>query len=208
MNTLHEFSFNHQDYNACYDRPMPPIAHRRTGSNASSASSSAVNQGYIIESDEIGLYSNKRSDNSDAIYHDYHQQWKQPSGASTPQRGETYYSVREQPDRPGSLGLGLELGVTKLRSSLKKYNSQKNSGSRSGGSSGGGTPTNPTPPDSLTSDDSSYLSAKDSSSSQSRVRFSPETLLDAAVYSSGQQNLDTVQLISRRSRRLDRDFSS
>lgn len=31
-----------------------------------------------------------------------------------------------------------------------------------GGHSGGNTPTNPTPPDSLTSDDSSYISAKDS----------------------------------------------
>lgn len=190
---------------------VPQVAHRRTGSNASSASLSAVNPGYVIESDEMALYSSKRSDNSDTAYQDYlvSHQWKQPSGASTPQRGgDIYYSVREQVDRPGTLGLGLELGVTKLRSSLKKYNSQKTSGSRSGGSSGGGTPTNPTPPDSLTSDDSSYLSAKDSSSSHSRVRFSPETLLDAAVYSQGQQSLDTVQLISRRSRRTDRDFPS
>ena len=36
-----------------------------------------------------------------------------------------------------------------------------------------GTPTNPTPPDSLTSEDSSYVSAKDSQ--LSRVRFSPVT---------------------------------
>lgn len=76
-------------------------------------------------------------------------------------------------ERPGSLGF--ELGTTtKLRSSLKKYSSQKKSGS----GSGGGTPTNPTPPDSLTSEDSSYVSAKDSSGSGSRVRFSPETLAE------------------------------
>ncbi|XP_035778496.1 mitogen-activated protein kinase kinase kinase 9-like isoform X2 [Anopheles albimanus] len=47
---------------------------------------------------------------------------------------------------------------------------------------GSSSMTNATPPDSLTSDDSSYLSAKDNSSSissQSRVRFTPEILLDA-----------------------------
>lgn len=38
-----------------------------------------------------------------------------------------------------------------------------------------GTPTNPTPPDSLTSEDSSYVSAKDSQISLGRVRFSPVT---------------------------------
>lgn len=75
-------------------------------------------------------------------------------------------------ERPGNLGL--ELAPTKLRSSLKKYKKS----SASGGSSGGGTPTNPTPPESLTSEtDSSYMSARDASSgSQSRVRFSPETM--------------------------------
>uniref|UniRef100_A0AAG5CYL0 mitogen-activated protein kinase kinase kinase n=1 Tax=Anopheles atroparvus TaxID=41427 RepID=A0AAG5CYL0_ANOAO len=93
---------------------------------------------------------------------------------------------------------------TKLRSSLKKYAQQAHpqsggvmaSGSQSkyvGAGDGGAsslsygrihsTPnaTNPTPPDSLTSDDSSYLSAKDNSSSissQSRVRFTPEIILD------------------------------
>lgn len=38
-----------------------------------------------------------------------------------------------------------------------------------------GTPTNPTPPDSLTSEDSSYVSAKDGQISIGRVRFSPVT---------------------------------
>ncbi|XP_033242068.1 mitogen-activated protein kinase kinase kinase isoform X3 [Drosophila miranda] len=73
----------------------------------------------------------------------------------------------------------------KLRSSLKKYNksSSKGTGTPLNGSisSQQGTPTNPTPPDSLTSDDSSYLSAKEGSigSQHSRVRFSPEAYLDA-----------------------------
>ncbi|RVE48192.1 hypothetical protein evm_007146 [Chilo suppressalis] len=80
---------------------------------------------------------------------------------------------RSEVERPANLSL--ELAPTKLRSSLKKYNKKC---SASGGSSGGGTPTNPTPPDSLTSEtDSSYVSARDASSgSQSRVRFSPETM--------------------------------
>ncbi|KAL7742725.1 hypothetical protein ACLKA6_013066 [Drosophila palustris] len=72
------------------------------------------------------------------------------------------------------------LPQSKLRSSLKKYNSSNlnNGGSIS---SQQGTPTNATPPDSLTSDDSSYLSAKEGSigSQHSRVRFSPEAYLDA-----------------------------
>lgn len=69
-------------------------------------------------------------------------------------------------------------GGNKFRSSLKKYNSSTLNGSIS---SQQGTPTNPTPPDSLTSDDSSYLSAKEGSigSQHSRVRFSPEAYLDA-----------------------------
>ncbi|ETN64394.1 hypothetical protein AND_003837 [Anopheles darlingi] len=114
--------------------------------------------------------------------------------------------------------LGLEHGElgslrpqTKLRSSLKKYNSQQQAPHHQQPSSTGGvvganpqskyaavgctgavsygshavasssSVTNATPPDSLTSDDSSYLSAKDNSSSissQSRVRFTPEILLD------------------------------
>ncbi|KAL0878763.1 hypothetical protein ABMA27_003800 [Loxostege sticticalis] len=84
---------------------------------------------------------------------------------------------RAEVERPANLGL--ELAPTKLRSSLKKYNKKS---SASGGSSGGGTPTNPTPPDSLTSEtDSSYVSARDASSgSASRVRFSPEALEGAA----------------------------
>ncbi|XP_055612330.1 mitogen-activated protein kinase kinase kinase 11-like isoform X2 [Uranotaenia lowii] len=105
-------------------------------------------------------------------------------------------------ERPASLGLdhgGLPPSSgagtqVKLRSSLKKYNSQQQQqhhnkySTGSSGSCGIPVATNPTPPDSLTSDDSSYLSAKDNSSSmssQSRVRFTPELLLDM-VQLSGQ----------------------
>lgn len=88
-------------------------------------------------------------------------------------------------ERPDSLPF--ELGTnTKLRSSLRKYS---NPSPRFGGSSvplqiqqSKNSPTKNTPSDSLTSDDSSYLSAKEGSiSSQSRVRFSPETLLEPAI---------------------------
>ncbi|XP_058117236.1 mitogen-activated protein kinase kinase kinase 11-like [Anopheles coustani] len=117
--------------------------------------------------------------------------------------------MEQEPERPYTV-LGLEHGgeggalsrpQTKLRSSLKKYVQQGAvlvaSGAHSkyvGANDGGGASslsygrthsapnaTNPTPPDSLTSDDSSYLSAKDNSSSissQSRVRFTPEIILD------------------------------
>ncbi|XP_058062388.1 mitogen-activated protein kinase kinase kinase 11-like [Anopheles bellator] len=130
------------------------------------------------------------------------------SGQGRHSSGEFMAGI-DHDDRPYTV-LGLEHGElgnlatslrpqTKLRSSLKKYNHQTHhhhhaptgSGSQTrhtAGSTGsttnyGGTTsaTNPTPPDSLTSDDSSYLSAKDNSSSissQSRVRFTPEIVLD------------------------------
>lgn len=110
----------------------------------------------------------------------HHQQQQQPLSLE--------YSG--SPERPATLAFEHDsFGQSKLRSSLKKYNShQRQSGNagtpstttitKTGTISASGTPTNnATPPDSLTSDDSSYLSAKDGSvSSQSRVRFSPETL--------------------------------
>lgn len=94
-------------------------------------------------------------------------------------------------ERPDSLPFEVNTNV-KLRSSLRKYS---NPSPRFGASSlplqlqqqqqtqsaipHKTSPTKTTPSDSLTSDDSSYLSAREGSiSSQSRVRFSPETLLD------------------------------
>lgn len=97
-------------------------------------------------------------------------------------------------DRPDSLPFELGANV-KLRSSLRKYS---NSSPRFGGSSGTmqqqqsvshkNNSNKTTPSDSLTSDDSSYLSAKEGSissqSRESRVRFSPETLLEQTINSS------------------------
>ncbi|XP_037931821.1 mitogen-activated protein kinase kinase kinase [Teleopsis dalmanni] len=122
-------------------------------------------------------------------------------------------------ERPASLPfeqtlLGFSNAGTKLRSSLKKYNYKTSNGTTGNtsnglatagigsllGTNGGsissqqGTPTNPTPPDSLTSDDSSYLSAKEGSisSQHSRVRFSPEAYLDANSGIAKNGNLTTT----------------
>lgn len=112
-------------------------------------------------------------------------------------------------DQLKSLAFGHGQITRGLRSSLKKYNNHSYktpngtgqpqqqlqppssslshsmngvSGTLLGINTANNTPTNPTPPDSLTSDDSSYLSAKEGSSvsSHSRVRFSPEAYLDAS----------------------------
>lgn len=88
-------------------------------------------------------------------------------------------------ERPDSLPF--ETG-SKLRSSLRKYSSPSPRFGSSSVPMQAAIPqkTSPTktPSDSLTSDDSSYLSAREGSiSSQSRVRFSPETLLDQPVSS-------------------------
>ncbi|GAB0092990.1 hypothetical protein DMENIID0001_080420 [Sergentomyia squamirostris] len=160
--------------------------HRRTLSNISSGSSSNVNPGFRLESDEIAsLYNLSNLTVSTPNHHKYE---NVPSYAIRHPLPSPEISVT----RPSSLGF--EHGnQTKLRSSLKKYVGQK-----TGGGSGAGTPTNPTPPDSFTSDDSSYLSAKDggSISSQSRVRFSPEIALD--LPSQGQNMDATVPLQASR----------
>lgn len=67
------------------------------------------------------------------------------------------------------------------------------------------SPTSPTPPDSLTSDDSSYMSAKDNSSvasmsSTTRVRFSPITLLDLPTQGQHQDSTVPLQALSHSSR--------
>jgi len=92
-------------------------------------------------------------------------------------------------------------------------------GGGSSSSGGAGTPTNPTPPDSLTSEDSSYVSAKEGSySSVSRVRFSPvtmmaaaetrETLLDIPVHGQSQDVTVPLQAVTRRIRRLSGEMNS
>lgn len=106
-------------------------------------------------------------------------------------------------ERPDSLPF--EVGTNaKLRSSLRKYS---NPSPRFGGSSmqtvpHKNSPTKTTPSDSLTSDDSSYLSAKEGSiSSQSRVRFSPETFLEDAVVVNSATSVSTpIRRLSRSQR--------
>lgn len=132
------------------------MTHRRTPSNSSASNSHVEDFSPSRQFRKEKEYRTRKS-NDYSLPRDFYRQESQ----------------EKELERPANLGL--ELAPTKLRSSLKKYNKKS---SASGGSSGGGTPTNPTPPDSLTSEtDSSYVSARDASSgSQSRVRFSPETM--------------------------------
>lgn len=193
---------------------LPYSTHRRTNSNTSNTSStntssSNINQGFRMEGDESATYSGQYSRRSksgdkypplqktpDKREYEFTQTkppveytWKTNEYTHTTHSREYYPRQNSQEsgvqlqERPGSLGLELG-GQTKLRSSLKKYNQ----GKKGGEGSGGGTPTNPTPPDSLTSEDSSYVSAKDSSGSGSRVRFSPETLADGSLPPPSQQH--------------------
>lgn len=161
--------------------------HRRTLSNISSTSSN-INQGFQFEeTDEIDAMEHLRNLNIDhgvpsvgrmRMYENL------PFGSSNDKQCDysldgphEYNNGGILPvERPLTLPFEQNANVSR-RSSLKKY-------VRTGISNGttatghGTTPTNPTPTESLTSDDSSYLSAKDSISSQSRVRFSPDALLD------------------------------
>ncbi|XP_011153260.1 mitogen-activated protein kinase kinase kinase 11 isoform X4 [Harpegnathos saltator] len=197
-----------------------PYTHHRTSSNVSNASTSSqsnVNPTFRLEDeDDYGVYSPvpyyQRPSNvisnlastygSSILNHEY--------GSPLLTRQNSHDSSSNSGDRPSNLEV-----ITRLRSSLKRssysYNSPSKSVSKN--NSGSGTPTNPTPPDSLTSEDSSYVSAKDSQISIGRVRFSPvtfdrdgvprdhrETLLDIPVH--GQSQDVTVPL--QANRRLNR----
>lgn len=161
-----------------------PVGHRRQLSNISTSSN--VNPTFHLERDEIdALYQLSNLDIDQAPIA------KAMTGRmhvyeNVPQRrlSQTYleysdYGSSSLPpvvDRPMSLPFDQQCG-TKLRSSLKKYSFGSRPSTAPAATKTGSTPTNPTPPDSLTSDDSSYLSAREGSiSSQSRVRFSPEAL--------------------------------
>lgn len=171
------------DFPHAYDNPSNNIirsgnnnnrissyGHNRTSSNVSNTSTSSqnnINPTFHLEDESEYLpYSStnyyQRSTSSNYANHDYNSPYltRQNSHDSTTN------------DRPSNLEV-----VGRLRSSLKRSNYSYNSGNKctSKNNSGSGTPTNPTPPDSLTSEDSSYVSAKDSQISISRVRFSPVT---------------------------------
>lgn len=106
-------------------------------------------------------------------------------------------------ERPDSLPF--EMGTNaKLRSSRKYSNPSPRFGMSSVSSMQAAphknSPTKTTPSDSLTSDDS-YLSAKEGSiSSHSRVRFSPETLLEDAVVNSTTTVSTPLRRLSRSQR--------
>ncbi|XP_076671235.1 mitogen-activated protein kinase kinase kinase 11 isoform X1 [Andrena cerasifolii] len=198
---------------------LPPYTHHRTSSNVSNASTSSqsnINPTFRLEDgDDYSLYSPghyyQRSPNVISNVGTY-----SPSmlnldyGSQLLTRQNSHDSNSNSGERPSNLEV-----VSRLRSSLKRSNYSYNSPNKSvsKNNSGSGTPTNPTPPDSLTSEDSSYVSAKDSQISISRVRFSPvtfdrdsisrdhrETLLDIPVH--GQSQDITVPL--QANRRLNR----
>lgn len=206
-----------------------PYEHRRTPSNVSNASSSNnsssnVNPSFRLEDE--GEYSQYNT----PTHHYYASQQRRGMDYEYSPSPPPFFSRQNSHDsnasnvvdtRPGTLEVG---GGTRLRSSLKRYNYTPVGGSRAGGgggsssSGGAGTPTNPTPPDSLTSEDSSYVSAKEGSySSVSRVRFSPvtmmaaetrETLLDIPVHGQSQDVTVPLQAVPRRIRRLSGEMNS
>ncbi|XP_018344762.1 PREDICTED: mitogen-activated protein kinase kinase kinase 11-like isoform X1 [Trachymyrmex septentrionalis] len=212
-----------------------PYTHHRTSSNVSNASTSSqsnVNPTFRLEDEDdysvLPMLYYQRPSNvisnlattygASVLNHEY--------GSPLLTRQNSHDSNSNSGERPSNLEV-----VTRLRSSLKRssynpYNSPSKSVSKN--NSGSGTPTNPTPPDSLTSEDSSYVSAKDSQIS--RVRFSPvtfdrdgvsgrdvhrETLLDIPVHGQSQDITVPLQANRRlnRSRKpsiseLDREFLS
>lgn len=238
------------DFPHAYDNPssvnsparptprLPAYTHHRTSSNVSNTSTSSqsnVNPTFRLEDEsDYALYSPnhyyQRSPNvvtsignygTGVANHEYGSQYlsRQNSHESNPNSSSG--------ERPSNLEV-----VTRLRSSLKRsnytYNSPNKTTSTSKNNSGSGTPTNPTPPDSLTSEDSSYVSAKDSQISMGRVRFSPvtfdrdnisrdhrEALLDIPVHGQSQDTTVPIQANRRLSRNrkpsiseLERDFLS
>ncbi|KAK9891653.1 hypothetical protein WA026_015621 [Henosepilachna vigintioctopunctata] len=180
---------------------LPIHNHKRTPSNVSNASStnisgSNVNPNFRLEDELTHAPSNliRRP-----VYdYDYNHFPRQNSHEVSFERPSNF-------ERPTTLDT--TTGYTKLRSSLKRNNFQA-----SQGHSGGNTPTNPTPPDSLTSDDSSYVSAKDSNSSVTRVRFSPTTLIDLPLPGQAQDNTPPLQIRRTRPRpslaEMEREFLS
>jgi len=215
-----EFSSEYPAY--AYDNPSSSVSsstvstrtparhytHRRTPSNVSNTSScGGTNPTFSLEGEVTGDYQQ---------YYTAYSGWNRNSSGKTGSRQNSIDSTGSE--RPMTLEVGGS--GTRLRSSLKRYNYSPRNNTGGSSSSGPGTPTNPTPPDSLTSEDSSYVSAKESSSnSVSRVRFSPITatnLLDLPTH--GQTQDVTIPLQARkrepsRSRRpsitdLEREFLS
>ena len=206
--------------------PSRHFYHRRTPSSLSNAStnSSSMNPSFRLDDDGDSSYSTPthRSGHYDPL-----------GGPHPPPRLSRQSSQEPQDklDRPGTLELPRQ-----HRSYRKNYfgrSSPKMRCERSGSAgSGGGTPTNTTPPDSMTSEDSSYVSATDMysagsgsghhttvSTGLSRVKFSPAlgltnalgeyirpTLLDQPV--DGQDFDRTIPLKAHRNNTKHRDKSN
>lgn len=206
--------------------------HRRTASNVSSNANFGNRGIHYAEDDLSAVYAVNQAKSSMASHQPQLHQSPAPRSASatrmrvyenipyaSPDPAFNYLSSAAgvdyaNVDRPSSLSFD-NSGGSRLRSSLKKYASAVRSagaggaGSLSSGQHMATTPTNPTPPDSLASDDSSYLSAREGSiSSQSRVRFSPETLLDqSAMHAHGQSLIASATTPNRRSSRTRHSIS-
>lgn len=220
---IKNLNIHHSGRNSANDHHNP--SHHSPLPSSSNASPTATPGNFNRTRDYENISYFKRQNSFYTSQQQQQQHQHQLQQQQQQQNNEISHNHYERP-----ISLGFEHGSqTKLRSSLKKYNysnSSANSAVGGGGvgtgsissintntntnnggklGSGAGTPNNPTPPDSLTScsDDSSYLSAKDSSvSSQSRVRFSPETLLDLPMQG---QNMDpTIPLQAAQSRRMSR----
>lgn len=164
--------------------------HRQFSNNASN-----VNPSFHLERDELDAIYQLNDLNIEPTktltnrMHVYENVPQRRLSQSNYQEFSDYGSSSLQPssqppaDRPMSLPFDQQRG-SRLRSSLKKYGinvrpstAPTTMSTTTVTTKNGCTPTNQTPPDSLTSDDSSYLSAREGSiSSQSRVRFSPEAL--------------------------------
>ncbi len=208
-----EYSYEGANYNKyVYDSPRIPRMpskipmgvnasnHRRTLSNISSTSSN-INSGFRLDSDDVPeniyQFNNLNLNNTNNITPNRMRVYENiPFAAQLQHQSIAPTDIPPNNIQERPMTLSFEPGhQTKFRSSLKKHTVSRTASS--------GTPTNPTPPDSLTSDDSSYLSARDSSlSSQSRVRFSPETLLDVPVQGQSLDPTIPLQAAKRMSRRM------
>ncbi|XP_030379271.1 uncharacterized protein LOC115627670 [Scaptodrosophila lebanonensis] len=162
--------------------------HRRTPSTVSNNSNILLGTGYAIEPEELLTLPAELYDYNNLNLDYKHETYREPVPAVVPPptKQELYASSPKILNRLAGgntgvvtgtgTGTGTIVSTTTATSSLSRLREYETSFAL-------GTPTNPTPPDSLTSDDSSYLSAKEGSisSQHSRVRFSPEAYLDAAL---------------------------
>lgn len=189
---------------------LPPAHHSPIQRPSSASSATTVS---AIPSNRMRVYENVPYAYNDAVSNYFPPTTTAPTAiiSATGPATSTTCSMIDYTDidRPSSLPFDTNSCNNKLRSSLKKFtlSNARNTNNLSVNTNNGSlnqqltksiTPTNPTPPDSLTSDDSSYLSAKDGSvSSQNRVRFSPETILEQHMMPMSTAMTSTIRRLSR-----------